>query len=250
MVAWSDGVAEEHRSAISAFTDTAGLAKGYSELFTKLGSYTKIPDENSSTEEISAFYKKQGRPDAIDGYTKPALGEGEELDADFFGKMATIAHKGGASNSLFSEMTNGFIDYARHLKTQEKEAEIVEFNRHREESDRKLHESYGADYDKNIELSKRAYTEYANTDLKALLDTDKYVGIRNEPSFIDMMVQMGIKNMDDSFVKGEGQGEKPKQGYEPKSPNSPTMYATMEGLEGAKARAWFREKGHKYDRQD
>ncbi len=72
----------------------------------------------------------------------------------------------------------------------------------------------------------------------------------NEPEFIKMMRDIGKKNMDDTFVKGDGQVEKPKDNYEPNSPNSPQMYATMDGEEGVKARAFFRVKGHKYDRDD
>ncbi len=210
----------------------------------------KMPTTDSSTEEISTFYKQCGRPDAADGYTKPTLAEGVELDGEFFGKMATIAHGKGCSDALFTDLTSGFIEYAAHLEAQNAEAEVVEFNRYREEADRKLHDNYGADYDKNIELSKRAYTEYASDELKELLGTDKYKSLMNEPAFIGMMVEIGKKNMDDTFVRGDGQPEKPKDNYVPNSPNSPTMYATMDGEEGIKARAYFRAKGHVYERKD
>ncbi len=244
---WNAGVAEEHKSAISGFADTAGLAKGYSELFTKMGSSVKIPTVDTPAEEVSAFYKQCGRPDTADGYAVPKLEEGQEVNKEFFGGMAAIAHESGLSGQQFDKMVAKYVDFER----QTKEAELVEFNRYREESDRKLHEEYGADYDKNIELSKRAYTEYANDDLKELLTTDKYIGIRNEPCFIDMMVKMGLKNMDDTFVKGDGQPEKPKDDYTPASPNSPEMYANMETEDGAKARAWFRtNKGFRYERND
>ncbi|KKM80185.1 hypothetical protein LCGC14_1342390, partial [marine sediment metagenome] len=134
---------------------------------------------------------------------------------------------------------------------QNDEAEVVEFNRYREESDRKLHEEYGADYDKNIELSKRAYTEYASDELKELFGTDKWKGMLNEPAFIGMMVEIGKKNMDDTFVKGDGQVEGKKDDYIPASPNSPTQYATMEGEEGTKARNFFRRTmNYDYGRAD
>ncbi len=241
--AWDAGVAEEHKSAVSAFSDTASLAKGYSELFTKMGSSVKIPTAETPTEEVSAFYKKLGRPDTAAGYTLP---EGEEIDKEIFGGWAAEAHNAGMSDSQFSSLAKKYIE----LEAQQRESEIVEFNRYREEADRKLHETYGADYDKNIELSKRAYTEYASDDLKALLETDKWVGLRNEPAFINMMVEIGKKNMDDTFVKGDGQVETKKDDYVPASPNSPTMYETMEGDDGIKARAYFRAKGHVYERKD
>ncbi len=243
---WKSGIAEEHISAVSGFQSKAELAKGYSELFTKMGSSVKIPTPDSPAEEVSAFYKKTGRPDTPEGYTVPTLEEGQEVNKEFFGRMIAGAHESGLSGSQFDKMVANYIEYERKTK----EAEVVEFNRFREESDRKLHEDYGADYGKNIELSKRAYTEYASDDLKALLETDKWVGLRNEPAFIDMMFEMGKKNMDDTFVKGEGQVEAKKDDYVPNSPNSPTMYENMDGEEGAKARAYFRGKGHSYERND
>ncbi len=243
---WNEGVAEEHRSAISGFADTASLAKGYSELFTKMGTSTKIPTADSPEEEVSAFYKQCGRPDTADGYTVPKLENGQEVNKEFFGGMASIAHESGLSSTQFDKMVDRYVEFEKQVK----DAEAVEFNRFREEADRNLHEIYGADYDKNIELSKRAYTEYANEDLKELLSTDKYIGLRNEPSFIDMMVQMGVKNMDDTFVKGDSQVEKPKDDFVPNSPNSPDMYINMDGEEGTKARSYFRNKGHVYDRTD
>ena len=206
----------------------------------------KMPTTDSPEAEVSAFYKQLGRPDTADGYKVPVVGEGQEVNKEFFGGMAVAAHEAGMSSDGFDKLVSRYIDYENQVK----EAEVVEFNRYREEADRKLHEDYGADYDKNIELSKRAYTEYASDELKELLGTDKWKGMLNEPAFIGMMVEIGKKNMDDTFVKGDGQVEKPKDDYAPSSPNSPTMYETMDGEEGAKARAYFRVKGHVYDRTD
>ncbi len=39
-------------------------------------------------------------------------------------------------------------------------------------------------------------------------------------------------------------------GYKPGSPSSPSMYDNADGPEGAKARAYFRKLGHKYQRSD
>ena len=243
---WNAGVAEEHKSAISGFTDTAGLAKGYSELYTKMGSSTKIPTADSPEAEVNAFYKQLGRPDTVDGYKVPEVGEGQEVNKEFFTGMASAAHEAGMSSDGFDKLVSRYLDYENQVK----EAEVVEFNRYREEADRKLHEEYGADYDKNIELSKRAYTEYASDELKELLETDRWKALRNEPAFINMMVEMGKKNMDDVFVKSDGQPEVKKDDFIPASPNSPAMYTNMETGDGAKARAYFRAKGHVYDRTD
>ena len=245
---WDSGVAEEHKSAISGFTDTASLAKGYSELYSKMGSQVKMPTADSPAEEVSAFYKQLGRPNTAEGYTEPTLADGGEVDKAFFGGMAAIAHEAGLSGTQFDKMVERYLGF----EAQAKEAQLVEYNRRLDEADRELHEDteFGADYDGNLELSKRAYTDYAPQELKDLLDTDRWKALRNEPSFIKMFTDIAKKNMDDTFVKSDGQKDMPKDGYTPASPNSPQMYAMMDGEEGAKARNYFRAKGHVYDRKD
>ncbi len=223
------------------------VIKGYRNLEISASGKTKIPTDDSTPDEVSAFYKQTGRPDTPEGYTLPALGEGQEMDKEVFSGWATIAHESGMSDAQFTSLAKKYVE----LEAQQKEAEIVEFNRYKEESDRKLHETYGADYDKNIELSKRAYTEYANEELKALLDTDKFIGLRNEPSFINMMVEIGKKNMNDTFVLSDSQVESKKDDFVPSSLNSPDMYANMDGEIGAKSRAYFRRtRNFVYDRKD
>lgn len=243
---WRDSVSEENKNGVAKFESVDALAKSYGELERSMGGRVKIPTAESPAEERSAFYTKLGRPEKPEGYTAPTLPEGQELNKEFFGGMAAMAHEAGVSAPQFDKMAANYVAFEAKVR----EAEQVEFTRHREESDRKLHEDYGADYDANIELSKRAYTEYASDDLKEMLKTDKFIGIMNEPAFIDMLVNIGKKNMDDTFVKGDGQVEKPKDDYVPNSPNSPTMYANVDGEEGAKARAYFRAKGHVYSRSD
>ena len=252
---WKDGVEKELRFSkegtdrLSRFNDATVMATSYLRYENSQNDRVKIPTAESGDEERSAFYNKMGRPPRADGYTIPELTEGQELDKELFNGWASVAYEGGMSDKQFSSLVNKYME----LDTQQREAELVEFNRHKEAADRKLHEDYGADYDKNIELSKRAYTEYANAELKELLSTDKFVSIKNEPAFIDMMVQIGKKNMDDTFVKGDGTGELPEKGdkdFVPNSPKSPEMYSQGDDEYSIKARAYFRAKGHEYDRDN
>lgn len=243
---WRESVSEENRGGVAKFETVDALAKSYTELERNMGNKVKIPTPESPAEEISAFYNKLGRPETSEGYKQPELDEGQVFDKEFFGNIASAAHDAGVTDEQFSSLVDKYLGYEAQIK----EAELVEFNRYREEADRKLHETYGADYDKNIELSKRAYTEYASDDLKELLDTDKFVGLRNEPAFIDMMVEIGKKNMDDTLIKGDGQPDLPKDDFVPSSPKSPEMYANGDDEYSVKARAYFRRNGFKYGRAD
>lgn len=59
---WRSGIAEEHQSAVSGFVqdgnlNVSSLAKGYSELYSKMGNSVKIPTADSSEESVRGAMK-------------------------------------------------------------------------------------------------------------------------------------------------------------------------------------------------
>lgn len=242
---WRDSVAEENRSGISKFETVDSLAKGYIELEKTMGSKVNMPGEDATPEQKSAFYSKIGCPETADGYDLPELPEGETYDEVVMGRLKTVAHEKGARNEVFSSLVSEYNDIAKEIKQAKIEADEVEYTRHKDEGDAILHQLMGANYDKDIELSKRAYTEYATPELRAILDQDKYASLKNEPEFIKMWLKVAEKQMDDTFIKGE-LPEVEKDGYVPSHPNSPDMYKNGEDEDSKKARAYFTKRGYSY----
>jgi hypothetical protein len=103
----------------------------------------------------------------------------------------------------------------------------------------------GAAYDENIKLSSRAYTEYASEDLRNILDQPKYESLKNEPAFIEMFADIGKKQMDDVFIKGNGQPPLDTD-FVPSFPDSPDMYKNGSDEDSVKARKYFTQRGHTY----
>jgi len=71
---------KENKDAVKAlakFEDISSLASSYIELEKKLGSMHTLPGEKATKEELDAFYKKLGKPDAADKY-----GFKQEWDAE------------------------------------------------------------------------------------------------------------------------------------------------------------------------
>ncbi len=254
---WKDGVDSSKRynsdggDRLARFDSQVACANSYLDLESSMGDRVKIPGPDAPPEEKSAFYRKQGWPENKENYSKPELEEGQELNEQLYNGIVDAAHKAGITDSQFSALTKDYMEVEKAISAARQVQEDAEFERHKTESDRVLHEEYGADYDKNIELSSRVYTEYTTEEFRALLDpeTGKYQSLRNEPEFIRMMVKVAQKQMDDTLERGQlPKGEEPD--YKPSAPNSPDMYKNGTDDESKKARAYFRTQGHDYGFED
>ena len=239
---WRSGVAEENRSGVAKFGTANDLAKSYLELEKTMGGRVKIPTEESTSEEISTFYTKLGRPDTSDGYNRPKLEEGKNFNENLIGGMQTAAFEENITNKQFTKLVERYLS----IEKQTAEAAEAEGVRAREETDRTLREQWGGEYEKNVEVARRAMRELVPDELgeqfKVLIEES---GLGNNLVFIQGFREIGSKMLDDTLVRGDGQ-VKVEENYAPTHPNSPDMYKNGEDEESKKARAWFVKKGHVY----
>lgn len=235
----------EHAELVTTkgWTGNGDVFNSYTELEKSLGGRVKVPTDESTPEERSAFYDGMGRPENPEGYTLPTLPEGKEYDKELLGGIRTIAHGSGITDAQFSKLVEGYLG----IETQRAEAAAAEMVRSKEEGDRILHETHGDKYDEFIEVSKRAYTEYGDDELFDLMEQPEFKPLMNKPAFIRFMNKVGAGNLDDKFVKGGGQVDTDADGnYVPANPKSPDMYAYAEGPDSKKDRDYFRRQGHDY----
>ena len=222
--------------------DSADSAiSSYQELEKSMGGRVKLPTDESTPEERSAFYQKLGAKASADEYTRPELSEGQEYDEAFLGEMAAVAAAEGVSDKAFSK----FIEKYTTIQASQAEAKIEAEARESEATVQELQREWAGDYEKNLEVSKRAIRELVPEDMKedfAKVLTSK--NLDNNLMFIKTMHAIGKQLLDDTLVKGEA--PKSKEGYVPANINSPEMYRWGEGEESAKARAYFEANGYKY----
>ena len=213
----------------------------YRELEKSMGSRVKLPGEESTPEEVSAFYRKLGTPEESTGYSRPELPEGQEVDEEFFGKMAVLAHKTGVSDKQFKTFIDGYIE----MQSAKAEASLASDNQESETTLAELHKEWGGEYDKNLQSSKRVLTELIPEGIREdYINLLKEKNLDNNLIFIKGQQAIGAQMLDDTLVKGEL--PKPKDGYVPQFANSPELYQFGEGEEDAKAREYFKAQGHKY----
>jgi len=231
---WRDGVADEYREGVSKFETPNDLAKGYLEIEKLSGSKIKLPTPESSAEEVSAFYDRVGRPANADGYElpRPDMPEGMTYNEDFEKAIRSVAYEAGISKAQLQALSKAFNEY----QVQEYTNFNAELQRTHEEGERVLKEKWGAKYDENLEVARRACKELGDEDFTNLLVESK---LGNNPVFIKAFHNIGMKILNDTLVKGEGGGEK-KDEYVPAYKDSPGMYANDTSEEGEKARAWFK----------
>jgi hypothetical protein len=228
-VDWKESVPEDYRENVSKFNDVGSLAKSYVELERQFGNRVKIPDENSMPEEVSAFYQKLGRPENKDAYDL-GLSEDTPVNTAILDAIKTTAFENGVSQTQLQGMVKSYM-----------EAEQAELHRSFEEGERTMKETWGAKYDENLAIAKRATKELFDEDFIKILDGSP---LGNSPIVIRNLHNIGLKMLDDTLVTGKAEGKEGE--FTPPYPNSPEMYKDDDTEEGKKARAYFERKGHKY----
>ncbi len=225
---------------LARFKDDPGLlATSYLEQEKMNSGRVKIPVDTDSAETKSAFYQKLGRPDNVEGYNLPQLPEGQEYDTELIGTMRGIAFESGVSDSQFGGLVAKFVE-AQGAAVATK---LAEQNREAEATISELQTEWGQDYDKNIEVSRRALKELIpeGMDENALIALIEEKNLDNNKNFVKFLQNIGAKILDDNYVKGERVQEKVND-YIPKYVNSPSMYKNDETEEGLRARNYFKAK--------
>ena len=246
--AFLDNIDQQFHSGISGFKTKNELAKGYGELYGKMGTAVQIPTEQTPPEEVAAFYRKVGAPEKPEDYelTMPEMPEGLSHDEKFEMTMRGIACEAGISKAHMKILFDAYNAYriSQHKETEDEGVRLIA------EGDKALHEKWSVDYQKNFEIVDRACADLIpNEELRtqfAELVTSK--GLRNNPVFAEVFLGIGKSMLDDTLTKGQlPQGD---PGYTPASPSAPDMYAFGDSDDCKKARAYFRAKGHTYANTD
>jgi hypothetical protein len=198
---------------MKAHLELASKAKG-------MDGMVKIPGENASDQEYEAFLRKLGVPDKPDGYgfTAPAnLPEGLKADADTEAWFRDLAFEvgllPGQAKTIYEKYSERMIGAFTSNQKATKDA--------LDRAEEAMRGEWKGDYDKNIELAKRALKTIGGDDLNKLLDES---GLGNNPSMVKAFYTIGKKIGEDSLVKGEPAGAK-EGGY-----TLDDVYPSMKGM--------------------
>ena len=174
---------------LSKFKSIDDLGKSYSELEKKLGNTVTIPGENASDEEKTAFYQKLGRPESADGYSI----EGEDIKPF---KEAAFKH------NLTDAQAHGMFELLTGLGKEAIQKNAENLQKIGSETDAKLREEWGNEYQPNLQYLKKAISTYGGNALGAKL---KASGLLYDYDVVKMLSAIGRASAESTTVtKGAG----------------------------------------------
>lgn len=215
----------------------ADVATSFLEVEKMSSGKAKLLTDESSTEDVSAFYQKLPAkfraPDTVEGYGQLEGDNVSDGDKAYFGAIANAAHAKGIPTESLQGIIQAHNDF--------QDAKITADTNTTEET---LQKEWVGDYKGNIEIIERVFREGADgNEFKAWFNS---VGGGRSVVAMKAMLEIGKSTLDDKFEKGEPVPEE-KDDYAPKYTNSPEQYRNDPTDEGIKARAWFeKNKGFQY----
>lgn len=192
---WTQRLPEDlgdYRESLGKFKNVGDMAKSYRELESRLGvKGTHIPGKDAKPEEVAAFRKAMGIPEAANGYNiKPEqMPDGITWPADeVLAPILEAAHKHHIPEAALRDLiTSNFA--AQQAATEAMAKEQLESGQ------AILREKWGADYDANVKLAVQA-AQLAGVKPTAAGFTD--------PETVMAFVNLAKKIGNDQFVTANG----------------------------------------------
>ena len=184
---------KENKDAVKAlakFEDISSLASSYIELEKKLGSMHTLPGEKATKEELDAFYKKLGKPDAADKY-----GFKQEWDAEK--RFAEVAYEANLSDAQAKSLYAFF-----HKIGEDQQAQLAEaVKKQAEETDAALKKEFGNKVSEKMEQYTKGLKAFASDSIFSQLEQ---TGLAYHPDFVKMFIKIGEALGESRTVLGDG----------------------------------------------
>ena len=181
---------EEAVKVLSKFEDISGLAHSYIELEKKQGSMHTIPGEKATQEELDAFYKRLGKPEAADKYSFDQKYEAEK-------RFAEAAFKANLSDKQAKELYDFFLNIGQSQQAQYKEIIVKKA----QETDALLQKEYGNLFEQKIGNYTKALKLLGGGEVMKQLEE---TGLAYDPGFVKLMINAGEALGESKAVIGNG----------------------------------------------
>lgn len=168
------------------------------------GEKVLIPGKDATKEEVEAFYKAVGRPEAADKYEVPKPKEGSAIEPseDYTKRFFSAAFEAGLSKKQAAQLYQSQLDFAE-AAYKENEALSEKFVNDTEQSLQKL---WGDAKKQNIALATDATKHLAKTvfgdKAQEFIEWAKGRGLNNDAMFIRMMHHLGKELAEDDIPGG------------------------------------------------
>lgn len=211
---WRDGIGDEKlREFAARFTAPADLAKTALEFRQKLSNAVILPGKDASEEEVAEFHGKLGVPKSSDGYEI-------ELPDDLPGDLAPTyedqtriksffqaMHKAGATPATVQTAIDWYCE-GLQVAVARANAEVAQA---KVASEAALRKEWGDEYDRNLEVAKRAVAEFGGQEFAEFLDgfVVDGVAVGDRPEFVRAFAAIGRRMGESGIHLGMDGGAQP-----------------------------------------
>lgn len=213
---WRDAVGDPGlRRQLDRYGSIEDLARHNLTLRRRLSRAITPPGEEAAPEEVAAFRARMGVPESADGYAyDPPADLPDEIAAaageDELAEIFDVAHGLGLSQAQLSGLLDWRYDRlgALGMEMQAQQAAA------REKSERDLRREWGGDFERNLNLSRRACREFGGERFAAFLGRARVDGtqLANHPEIVRWAARVGQALTEGTLqMGGEGGGASPEE---------------------------------------
>ena len=183
-----DGLA--HEPSLQNFDSVDKLAKSYTHLVKKMG----VPAEQllrlpGAGEPMDDVYNALGRPETHEHYDM------SDYAPETTENFRQLAHEIGLNNDQANALFNAYVDSIAGQEESESEA----FDQFEVENTQALQKEWGGDFDKNVELARRAFMNFATPEAVEIMEQ---TGLGNHPEILKVFSRVGELLQEDSVLPG------------------------------------------------
>lgn len=181
------------------------LAKAYVDLNGRLESSIAVPKEDAPEEEKQAYREKirslNGVPESPEEYQldTPDLPEGLNYSDDDVSVFKAMSHEMG----LNQEQVNKLFQWDTKRRTDAYNKYVEERKAERETADKTLKESWGDDYERNMNMVAAVVKKYADEKLNEYMDES---GVGNHPVMFRFLLDVAKDMIGDHVPRAGGGG--------------------------------------------
>lgn len=208
---WRDAVGDvEVRRQLDRYGSIEDLARHNLSLRQKLSRAVTLPGGETGPEELADFRARMGVPDRPEGYEYEPPGNlpdilTEAADEAEMAEIFEVAHELGLSQAQLT----GLLDWRFERLAGAGEQIEAKLARAREESERILRREWGRDYERNLNLSRRALRAFGGEGLAGFLTRARVDGaqLANHPEIVRWAASIGAALSEATLhAGGEGGG--------------------------------------------
>lgn len=190
---WMSALPDEMKTdaGLRKFKSVDALAKSYKEMESYRGNSIRIPGEDATDEERSAFFNKLGRPESAEHY-KLEFGEGVEVNEERSKSFRETAHTAG--------LTQAQVDTLAKWEQKSQESYIESLNEKATATKEEMKREWGPDFENNFKTAESAINTVLDAEAQKLVQLS---GLGANKSFLAMAHNLGLSMKEDSTLSAD-----------------------------------------------